>query len=151
MVLVVLSCLLYVVLSAPCRHALDIVMPGIVSSLLATLEVVMQRQVPSFQTVQKTVEVIQPVPQERIQERITEQVVDIPLPHIMEEMIKVERSTLQNRCVLRGCAGVDVVQYAFHPARILRAQAIRSQVSSRSVETESINGLLAFFSDFPFF
>ena len=70
-------------------------MPGIVSSLLATLEVVMQRQVPSFQTVQKTVEVIQPVPQERIQERITEQVVDITLPHIMEEMIKVERNTLQ--------------------------------------------------------
>ena len=51
-VLVVLSCLLYVVLSAPCRHALDIVMPAIVSSLLATLEVVMQRQVPSFHTVQ---------------------------------------------------------------------------------------------------
>ena len=41
----------------------------------------MQRQVPSFQTVQKTVEVIQPVPQERIQGRITEQGVDIPLPH----------------------------------------------------------------------
>ena len=152
MVLVVPSCLLYVVLSEPCRHALDIVMPGIVSSLIATLEVVMQRQVPSFQTVQKTVEVIQPVPQERIQERITEQVVDIPLPHIMEEMIKVVRSTLQNRCVLRCCAGVDVVQYPFHRARILRAQAIRSQVSSRSVETESSNGLLAlFFSDFPFF
>ena len=35
------------------------------------------------------------MPQERIQERITEQVVDITLPHIMEEMIKVERSTLQ--------------------------------------------------------
>ena len=70
-------------------------------------------------------EVIQRVSQERIQERITEQVVDIPLPHIMEEMIKVERSTLQNRCVLRCCAGVDVVQYAFHPTRILLAQAIR--------------------------
>ena len=34
--------------------------------------------------VQKTVEVIQLVPQECIQERITEQVVDVPLPHIME-------------------------------------------------------------------
>ena len=140
-VLVVLSCLLFVVLSAPCRHALVFVMPGIVSSLLATLEVVMQRQVPSFQTVQKTVEVIQPVSQERIQERITEQVVDIPLPHIMEEMMKKERSTLQNRCVLRCCAGVDVVQYSFHPARILRAQAIRSRVSSHSVETESTEGM----------
>ena len=31
--------------------------------------------------VQKSVEVIQPAPQERIQERITEQVADIPLPH----------------------------------------------------------------------
>ena len=78
-------------------------MPEIVSSLLTTLEVVMQRQVPSFQTVQKTVEVIQPVSQERIQERITEQLVDVPLPNIMEEMIKVERSTLQNRCVLLLC------------------------------------------------
>ena len=151
MVLVVLSCLLYVVLSAPCRDALDIVMTGIVSSLSTTLEVVMQRQVPCFQTVQKTVEVIQPVPQERIQERITEQVVDIPLPHIMEEMMEVERSTWQNRCVLRGCAGVNVVRYAFHPARILRTQAIRSQVSSRSVETECINGLLAFFFGISFF
>ena len=49
------------------RHALDIVMPDKVSSLWTTLEVVMQRQVPTIQTVQKTVEVIQPVPQERIQ------------------------------------------------------------------------------------
>ena len=37
--------------------------------------------------VHKTVEVIQLVPQERIQERIAEQVVDIPLPQIMEEML----------------------------------------------------------------
>ena len=133
MVLVVVSCLPYVVPSAPCRHALDIVMPEIVSSFWTTLEVVMQRQVPSFQTVQKTVEVIQPVPQERIQERITEQVVNIPLPHIMEEMMEVERSTWQNHCVLRGCAGVDVVRPAFHLAQILRAQAIRSQVSSRQL------------------
>ena len=56
-------------------------MSEIVSSLWTTLEVVMRRQVPSFQTVQKTVEVVQPVPQERIQERIREQGVDIPLPH----------------------------------------------------------------------
>ena len=34
--------------------------------------------------VQKTVEVIQLVPQERIQERITEHVVVVPLPHIMD-------------------------------------------------------------------
>ena len=32
-----------------------------------------------FLRVQKTVEVVQLVPQERIQERITEQVVDVPL------------------------------------------------------------------------
>ena len=87
------------------------------------------------------------MPQERIQEPITEQVVDIPLPHIMEEMMEVERSTWQNHCVLRGCAGVDVVRPAFHLAQILRAQAIRSQVSSRSVVTESINGSLAVFLD----
>ena len=74
----------YVDPSAPCRHALDIVMTEMLFSLWTTLGVVMQRQVPSFQTVQKTVEVIQPVPQERIQERITQQVVDVPLPHIME-------------------------------------------------------------------
>ena len=37
--------------------------------------------------VQKTVEVIPLVPQERIQERIAGQVVDIPLPQIMEEML----------------------------------------------------------------
>ena len=111
----------------------------------------MQRQVPSFQTMQKTVEVLQPVPQERIQERITEQVVDIPLPRIMEEMMEVERSTWQNRCVLRGCADVDVVRHAFHLAQILRAQAIRSQVSSRSVVTESIDGSLAVFPDSPDF
>ena len=56
-----------------------------------------------------------------------------------------------NRCVFRGCAGVDLVQYAFHPARILRAQAIRSQVSSRSVGTESINGSPAIFFGFSVF
>ena len=60
----------------------------------------MQRQVPSFQTVQKTVEVIQPVLQERIQDRITEQGVDVPLPHIMEEMMEVERNTWQNSLCL---------------------------------------------------
>ena len=76
---------------------------------------------------------------------MTEQIVDIPLPHIIEEMTEVERSTWQNRCVLRGCAGVDVVRHAFHLAQILRAQATRSQVSSRSVVTESIIGSLAAF------
>ena len=35
----------------------------------------------------------------------------------MEVMMEGGGGTLQNRCVLRGCAGVDVVQYAFHPAR----------------------------------
>ena len=64
--------------------------------------VVMQCQVPTIQTAQKTVEVIQLVPQERIQERIAEQVVDIPLPQIMEEMMKVVLiipRTRQNRTV----------------------------------------------------
>ena len=63
--------------------------------------------------------------------------------------MEVERNTWPNRCVLRGCAGLDLVRHTFHLAQILRAQAIRSQVSSRSVETESINGSLAVFSDFP--
>ena len=52
--------------------------------------------------VQKMVEVIQLVPQERIQERIAEQVVDIPLPQIMEEMTEVVLfmpRTRQNRTV----------------------------------------------------
>ena len=40
--------------------------------------------------------------------------------------MEVERSSWQNRCVLRSCAGVDVVRHAFHLAGILRAQAIRS-------------------------
>ena len=55
------------------------------------------------------------------------------------------------RCVLRGCAGVDVVRHPFHVAQILRAQAIRSQVSSRSVVTGSINLSLAVFPDSPDF
>ena len=80
-----------------------------------------------------------------------EQVVDIPLPHIMEEMMEVERSTWQNRCVLRGCASVDVVRHAFHLVQILRAQAIRSQVSSCSVETESTDGSHAVFPVSPDF
>ena len=66
-------------------------------------------------------------------------------------MMEVERSSWLNRCVLRGCAGVDVVRHAFHLAQILRAQAIRSQVSSRSVVTESIHGSLAVFPDSPNF
>ena len=40
------------------------------------------------------------------------------------------RSSWQNRCVLRSCAGVDVMRHAFHLAQILRAQATRSHVSS---------------------
>ena len=44
------------------------------------------------------------------------------------------RSTWQSRCVLRGCVGVGVMQHAYHLAQILRAQATRSQVSSRSVQ-----------------
>ena len=99
------------------------------SLLLATLEIVMQRQGPSFQSVLKTVEMIQLVSQERIQERITEQGVDVPLPHIMEEMMEVERSTWQNSYLLRCCASVDVVQYAFHPARILRSRRALQLVS----------------------
>ena len=67
------------------------------------------------------------------------------LCHIVEEMMEVERNSWQNRCVLRGCAGVDLVRHTFHLAEILRAQAIRFQVSSRSVETESIIGSLAVF------
>ena len=39
--------------------------------------------------VQKTVEVNQLLPHERIQERIAEQVVVIPLPQFMEEMVEV--------------------------------------------------------------
>ena len=55
--------------------------------------------------------------------------------------MEVERNTWQNRYVLRGCAGVDLVRHIFHFAQILRAQAIRSQVSSRSVVTESTEGM----------
>ena len=63
--------------------------------------------------VQKTVEVIQLAPQMRVEERITVQVVDIPLPHIMDEMIVVScvavlvltsggmLSTWHRLCVLR--------------------------------------------------
>ena len=91
-------------------------------------------------------EVIQLVPQKRVEERITEQVVVIPLPHIMDEMMEVERSTWQDRCVLRGCVSVDVVRHAFHLAQILRTQSIRSQVSSRSATNESIDGSLSGFS-----
>ena len=80
-------------------------LPVVVWKLLVIFDlvpVVMQRLVPTIQTVQKTVEVIQLVPQERIQERIAEQVVDIPLPQIMEEMMEVVLfipRTRQNRTV----------------------------------------------------
>ena len=92
--------------------------------------------------VQKTVEVIQLVPQERIQERIAEQVVDVPLPQIMEEMMEVElfSSTYASESYSRtdrgrlhspdsgGNVQVGVMRHAFHLAQILRAQATRSQV-----------------------
>ena len=94
---------------------------------------------------------IQLVPQKRVEERITEQVVDITLPHIMDEMMEVERSTWQDRCVLRSCTGADVVRHAFHLAQILRPLAIRFQVSSRSVVTESNDGSLPVFLDSPDF
>ena len=58
------------------------------------------------------------------------------------------RSIWQSHCVLRGCVGVDVMLHAFHLAQILRAQATRSKVSSRSVVIESFNGSLAVFPDF---
>ena len=48
------------------------------------------------------------------------------------------RSTWQSRCVLRGSRGVGDMRHAYHLAQILRAQDTRSQVSSRSVLTESI-------------
>ena len=43
------------------------------------------------------------------------------------------------------------MRHPFHLAQILRPQAIRSQVSSRSVVTESIDGSLAVFPDSPDF
>ena len=90
--------------------------------------------------VQKTVEVIQLVPQERIQERIAEQVVDIPLPQIIEEMLfsstyasesygRTDRGRLRSP-VSGGNFRVGVIRHAFHQAQILRAHATRSQVSS---------------------
>ena len=43
----------------------------------------------------------------------------------------------QSRCVWCDCVGVGVVRHAYHLAQILRAQATRSEVSSRSIVTES--------------
>ena len=88
--------------------------------------------------VHKTVEVTQLVPQERIQERIAEQVVDIPLPQIMEEMLfsstyasesygRTDRGRLHSPDS-GGNFRVGVMRHAFHLAQILRAQATRSQV-----------------------
>ena len=107
--------------------------------------------------VQKTVEVVQLVPQERIQERIAEQVVDIPLPQIMEEMMEVvlfsstyasESRTVEqivdvsNSSDSEGNFRVGVMRNAFHLAQILRAQATRSQVCSRSVVANCLRYLL---------
>ena len=57
---------------------------GFLSSLRIAID---SADVAPLMCVQKTVEVIQLVPQERIQERIAEQVVDVPLPQIIEEML----------------------------------------------------------------
>ena len=77
-------------------------------------------------------EVTQLVPQERIQERIADQVVDIPLPQIMEEMLlsstyasESYRRTDRGRLRCPDSGGnfrVDVIWHAFHLAQILRAQ-----------------------------
>ena len=90
--------------------------------------------------VQKTVEVIQLVPQECIQERIAEQVVDIPLPQIMEEMLFSSTNASESYgrthrgCIQSPGSGgnfrVCVIRHAFRLAHILRAHATRSQVSS---------------------
>ena len=89
---------------------------------------------------QKTVEVIQLVPPERIQERIAEQVGDIPLPQIMEELLFSSTNSSESYGRTdRGCLHspdsggnfrVCVIRHAFRPAHILRAHATRSQVSS---------------------
>ena len=89
--------------------------------------------------VQKTVEVIQLVPQERIQERIAEQVVDIPLPQIMEEMLfsftyasesygRTDRGRLHSPDSGENFP-VGVIRHAFHLADSA-CSGHRSQVSS---------------------
>ena len=80
------------------------------------------------------------LPKERIQERIVEQVVDIPLPQIMEEMLFSSTYALESygrtdRGRLHspdsgGNFRVGVIRHAFHLEQILRAHATRSQVSS---------------------
>ena len=44
---------------------------------------------------------------------------------------------LFSHCVLCGWVGIGVVRHTYRLAQILRARATRSQVSSRSVTTES--------------
>ena len=66
---------------------------------------------------------------------------DFLLPQIMEDMMEVVLfipCTRQNRTVEQivdsgGNLRVGVMRHAFHLAQILRAQATRSHVSSRSV------------------
>ena len=92
---------------------------------------------------EETVEVIQLVPQERIQERIAEQVVDIPLPQIMEEILfsstyasESYGRTDRGRLLSSDSGGnfrVGVIRHAFHLAQILRAHATHSQVSSSAL------------------
>ena len=83
-------------------------------------------------------EVILLVSQERIQERIAEQVVEIPLPQIMEEMLfsstyasesfgRTDRGRLHSPDS-GGNFRVGVIRHALHLAQILRAHATRSQV-----------------------
>ena len=58
--------------------------------------------------VQKTVDVIQLVPQERIQERITEQVVHIPLPQVVGgEGGEGGRVLFSSTCASESYGGTD--------------------------------------------
>ena len=43
------------------------------------------------------VEVVKVIPQERISERIVEQIVDVPVPQIMEEIVEVVQIIPQER------------------------------------------------------
>ena len=95
-------------------------------------------------------EVIQLVPQERIQERIAEQVVDIPLPQIMEETLfsstyasESYRRTDRGRLHSPVSGGVCVIRHAFRLAQILRAHDTRSQVSSCFSHQMAPSGVIA--------
>ena len=51
----------------------------------------------SLQTSDHDVEVMKVIPQERISERINEQIVDVPVPEIMEEIVRVAKFVPQER------------------------------------------------------